>query len=47
MTKVDFDDLPYKVKVEMVAHWEINQEIAEYYQQKAETEAKEKERRYL
>jgi len=44
MTKMDFDDLPYEIKVEMIAHWEVNQEIQEYYRQKAEREARAQER---
>ena len=41
-----FDEFPYRIKVEMIAHWELNQEIQEYYHQKAEQEAKAKEKRF-
>ena len=40
MTRPEFDDLPYSVQVEMVAHWEVEQEITEHYNQRAEEEAK-------
>lgn len=42
MTKIDFDELPYQVKIEMIAHWELHQEVEEYYNQKAIKEAKDR-----
>ena len=46
ITKIAFDEFPYKIKVEMVSHWELNQEIQEYLHQEAEREAKERERKF-
>lgn len=42
INKLDFDNMPYDTKVEILAHWEISQEIQEHYHQKIKREAERK-----
>ena len=40
ITPMEFDDYPYRIKLNTIAHWELAQEVAEYYKQKAEKDIK-------
>ena len=33
---IEFDEYPHSVKIEIIAHYELSQEVAEYYNQKAD-----------